>query len=69
MAKTVKKSTVQKKAISQAQHCPYCDVELVAMNLPMCQACQVTILYCPHCGKPLHKDKKVCTFCGTEVKS
>ena len=66
MAKTVKKSTVQKKA---APHCPYCDVELVAMNLPMCQACQVTIFYCADCGKPLHKDKKVCTSCGAEVKS
>ena len=64
MAKSVKKSTVQKKVISQAQHCPYCDAEMMAMSHPICQACQVTIVYCPHCGKPLAKDEKTCSSCG-----
>jgi hypothetical protein len=64
MAKTVKKNTVQKKAVSQAPHCPYCDTELLAMKLPFCQACQVTIVYCPHCGKPLGKNEKTCSSCG-----
>jgi len=66
MAKTVKKSTTQKKA---TPHCPYCDVELMAMKLPVCQACQVTILYCAECGKPLPTNKKTCPSCGTKVKS
>jgi predicted amidophosphoribosyltransferase len=66
MAKTVKKNTALKKA---TPHCPYCDVELVAMNLPFCQACQITIIYCPHCGKPLPKNNKICPSCGTKVKS
>jgi predicted amidophosphoribosyltransferase len=66
MAKTVKKNTTQKKA---TPHCPYCDVELVAMNLPFCQACHVTILYCADCGKPLPKNQKTCPSCGAKVIS
>ena len=61
MAKIVKKSSVQKKT---SPHCPYCDVEIMAMNQPICQACQVTITYCPHCGHPLPKGEKTCSSCG-----
>jgi predicted amidophosphoribosyltransferase len=61
MAKTVKKDIVQKKA---SPHCPYCDVEMMAVNQPICQACQVTIQYCPHCGHPLPKGEKECSSCG-----
>ena len=43
MAKTAEKNTTKKKAVP---HCPYCDVELMAMNPPICQACHVTISYC-----------------------
>ncbi|MGP8079064.1 MAG: zinc ribbon domain-containing protein [Dehalococcoidales bacterium] len=64
MAKTTKKNTVQKKATPQAQHCPYCDVEMQALNLPVCQACHIEIKYCPHCGHPLEKGAKVCSSCG-----
>lgn len=66
MAKTTKKTTLQKNT---TRHCPYCDVELTAMNLPFCQACQVTILYCADCGEPLPKNTKTCPSCGTKVKS
>jgi hypothetical protein len=66
MAKTDKNSTAQKKA---TPHCPFCDEELAAMNLPVCQACHVTLLYCVDCGKPLPKNKKTCPSCGTKVKS
>ena len=65
MAKTVKSAT-KKKA---APHCPFCDAELMAMNLPVCQACHVTIKYCPHCGKTLAKDENTCTTCGHFVLS
>lgn len=65
MAKTTKKTTAQGKT---AQHCPYCDVELVAMKLPVCQACQVSIVYCADCGKPLPKNRKTCPSCGAKVK-
>ena len=61
MAKTVKKNIVQKKA---PPHCPYCDVEVIAANQPLCQACQVTITYCPHCGHPLAKGEEKCSSCG-----
>jgi hypothetical protein len=66
MAKTAKNTTAQKKT---APHCPFCDIELVEMNLPVCQACHVTILYCADCGKPLPRSKKTCPSCGAKVKS
>jgi len=65
MAKTVKRP-IKTKA---APHCPYCNVELMAKNSPMCQACQVTISYCTECGKPLSRNQKTCTTCGTRVIS
>jgi predicted amidophosphoribosyltransferase len=64
MAKTVKKNTVTKKAIPQAHSCPYCNAEMKALNLPVCQACHATIEYCPHCGLPLAKGEKTCSSCG-----
>jgi hypothetical protein len=64
MAKTAKSAAPKKTT----QHCPFCDVELVAMNLPVCQACEVTILYCADCGKPLPKNKKTCPTCGGKAK-
>ncbi|MDP2730946.1 MAG: hypothetical protein Q8O55_10760 [Dehalococcoidales bacterium] len=48
--------------------CPYCDEELMSANLPFCQMCKVTIIYCSECEKPLPRDKKVCIYCGTEIK-
>jgi hypothetical protein len=64
MAKAAKKETTQKKTAWKAPHCPYCDVEMQALNLPVCQACQVTIQYCPHCGHPLAKGEEACSSCG-----
>ena len=61
MAKITKKNVVQKK---ESPHCPYCDIEITATNQPLCQACQVTIQYCPHCGHPLPKGEKECSSCG-----
>ena len=58
MAKTAKKETTQKKTAGKAPHCPYCDAEMQALNLPVCQACQAEIKYCPHCGHPLEKVRK-----------
>jgi hypothetical protein len=49
-------------------HCPYCDEEIKAMNLPYCTACRVTIFYCPKCKKPTPREKKVCVHCGAEIK-
>ena len=48
--------------------CPYCDGEVMKADLPYCQACGVTIFYCPQCRKPLSRDKKVCPHCGAEIK-
>ncbi len=48
--------------------CPYCDGEIMRADLPYCQACGVTIFYCPQCRKALPRDKKVCPHCGAEIK-
>jgi hypothetical protein len=63
MVKQVKK-TQTKKSVCK---CPFCDAEMVAMELPFCQACQVTIIYCEECGKPLPRNKKSCPNCGAKV--
>ena len=59
------KTTARKKTTPK---CPFCDIEIVEMNLPLCQACQVTISYCSDCGEPLPKNKKTCPSCGAKVK-
>ena len=48
--------------------CPYCDDEVIKEDYPYCQACGVTIFYCPECREPLKRDNKVCPHCGAEVK-
>ena len=63
MAKTVKQT--QKKA---TPHCPFCDAELIAKNLPVCQVCQVIITYCAECGKPIPKNRKTCPTCGGKAR-
>ena len=48
--------------------CPYCDEEIMKADLPYCQACGLTIFYCPRCRRPVNRDKKVCPHCGAEIK-
>ena len=48
--------------------CPYCDEEIIKMDLPYCQACGVTVFYCPECRKPVSRDNKVCPECGAEIR-
>jgi predicted amidophosphoribosyltransferase len=59
----------KQKEKKQHLHCPYCDEEIKALNLPYCTACKVTIFYCPNCHKPTPRDKKICSYCGAEIKS
>ena len=48
--------------------CPYCDQEIMEADFPYCQACQITIFYCPECRKPLPRENRVCPHCGAEIK-
>ncbi len=64
MPKTVKKPAQK----APAQHCPFCDAELMALNLPVCQSCHVEIIYCADCGKPMPKTAKQCPSCGKKIK-
>jgi hypothetical protein len=61
MAKIIRKNTAQKKL---TPHCPYCNEEIEALKLPFCEACQVKIQYCPHCGHPLAKGEEKCSSCS-----
>jgi len=47
--------------------CPYCDEGIIEGELPYCQACGVTIFYCPQCRAALPRDSKVCPRCGIEI--
>jgi hypothetical protein len=67
MPKTTKKPA-QKTRKAETPHCPFCDAELMAMKLPVCQACHVEIVYCADCGKPLPKTAKQCPSCGKKIK-
>jgi len=48
--------------------CPYCDEEIMTADFPYCQACKVTVFYCPECRKPLPRDNRVCPHCGAEIE-
>ena len=48
--------------------CPYCDAEMTVEDLPLCQACGVSVFLCPQCRQPVARDNRVCPHCGTEIK-
>lgn len=48
--------------------CPYCEEELVISALLYCQACGITVFYCPECRKPLPRGNEVCPHCGAEIR-
>jgi len=58
----------ERKLEKERLFCPYCDKEVMGTDLPYCQACGITIFYCPKCREPVPRDKKVCTHCGAEIK-
>ncbi len=49
--------------------CPYCEEEMTAVPAsPYCQACGITVFYCPECRKSLPRDNEVCPHCGAEIR-
>ena len=48
--------------------CPYCDEEIISADLPYCQACRITIFYCPKCRKLLSRDNRICPNCGADIR-
>ena len=59
---------VEHKPEKERRFCPYCDEEIAETPFPYCQACGLTVFYCPECRKPVSRDKKVCPLCGAEIK-
>ena len=58
----------QQKETKEHRFCPYCDEEIFEADLPVCQACRVTIFYCPKCRRPFARENRVCPHCGAEIK-
>ncbi|MFC2006076.1 zinc ribbon domain-containing protein [Chloroflexota bacterium] len=48
--------------------CPYCDEEIMTADFPFCQACRITVFYCPECQQSLPRDSKVCPSCGAKSR-
>lgn len=59
----------EQMATKKQHHCPYCDEEIRQMNLPWCQACGVSIVYCSRCSQPVAKERKTCPHCGATLTS
>jgi predicted amidophosphoribosyltransferase len=58
----------KQKGKKEELFCPYCDEELMKGS-PYCQACGVTIFYCPKCRRLVPRNKRVCPHCGAEIKA
>jgi predicted amidophosphoribosyltransferase len=58
----------KRKVKKEQLFCPYCEQEIMEADLPYCQACRVTVFYCPRCRKPVPREKKSCPHCGAEIK-
>lgn len=48
--------------------CPYCDGELSGSE-PLCVPCNVTVRYCPECGRPLPHGVRRCPNCGKSCEA
>ncbi len=46
--------------------CPYCDAELDEDSI-LCGACNVRIIFCQKCGKPVASNAKKCPNCGAII--
>ena len=58
----------EEKKLGKERFCPYCDAEIAQASFPYCEACAVSVFYCPKCRKPVSRDNKVCPYCGAEIK-
>ena len=56
------------KIEKEHRFCPYCDEKIAETSWPYCEACEVTMFYCPSCRKPVPRDKRVCPHCKAEIK-
>ncbi|MFC2047203.1 zinc-ribbon domain-containing protein [Chloroflexota bacterium] len=48
--------------------CPYCDAEIAEALWPYCDACEITVFYCPKCRESIPRDSKTCPHCGAEIR-
>lgn len=64
-----RKKKVTKKSLEKVQlFCPYCDAEIAEASFPYCEACRVTVFYCPKCRTPVSRENRKCPKCGAEIK-
>lgn len=58
----------QRKEKEEGRFCPYCEETMEGALSQYCQACKVTVFYCPKCKKQLPANKRVCPHCGAKIK-
>jgi RNA polymerase subunit RPABC4/transcription elongation factor Spt4 len=58
----------ERKPGKEQRFCPYCDEEISGASFPYCQACGITVFYCPKCREIVPRDRRVCPHCGAEIK-
>ena len=58
----------ERKAEKKHLCCPYCDEEIAEVSGSYCEACRITIFYCPKCREAVPRDSRVCPHCGAEIK-
>jgi uncharacterized OB-fold protein len=49
--------------------CPFCDEEIAEATFPYCEACKLTVLYCPKCGLAVPRNREKCPHCGASMKN
>ena len=54
----------EKENKSNVCKCPFCESELEVQGLPYCKTCNVTIVICKNCGKPIPAESAICPECG-----
>ena len=49
-------------------YCPYCDEIVAKASFPYCEACKISIFYCPECHQPTSRENRKCPSCGADIK-
>jgi len=51
----------------KACRCPYCDAELAEETVLCVATCEVVIVECANCGKPVREGAEECPSCGEQT--
>jgi predicted amidophosphoribosyltransferase len=60
--------TEKSKTGKEVRTCPFCDEDIAEAAFPYCEACSLTVLYCPKCGLAVPRNREKCPHCGADMK-